>query len=148
MRRLHLSVPSKILMALLAWGWEKTSGIKKTTPPQKKKTIPSWLRSHHRFILNPSPCVLWELLARLIFADLLLLPGSLHDFLLPIPWPSSVSPLPPPGGLLDSGSLEVVFGPSWLEMASVLFSQSSFWSQGRLPFCTFTNSLNKHFCTF
>ena len=121
--------------------WNKT---------KNKKPVPSWLRSHHRFILNPSPCVLWELLAHLIL--LTSLAASREP-----PWFPLVHPMAQFSvhlfphllhWLLGSGSLEIVFGPSWLEVASVLFSQSSLWSGGSLPFCTFTNSLNKHLFTF
>ena len=85
---------------------------KKNNPPPKKKNNTFLTQIPSQVYSQSFPLCSLRAVGPPHLADLLLLPGSLHDFLLPIPWPSSVSPLPPPGGLLDSGSLEVVFGPS------------------------------------
>lgn len=129
-----LSVPSKILLAYLAWGWEKTSGIKKKTT---QKPMPCWLRSHHRFIYQPLPLVFFESFWPASSCwRLLLLPGSLHDSLLPIHGPVQGLPLPPTSytdflalGLWRSSLVPV--GWRWL-LFKIL--PISFWSRGRLPF--------------
>ena len=87
MRRLHLSVPSKILLALLAWGWEKTSGIKKKNKPENQCLADS---DPITGLFATLPLVFFESCWPASSCwPLLLLPGSLHDSLLPIPWPSS-----------------------------------------------------------
>lgn len=61
---------------------------------------------------------------------LLLLPGNLYDFLLPIPWPSSVftSSLSSNTGFLALGLWKLFSVPLDWGLASVLFSQSPLWS--------------------